>query len=117
MLTSLTLLALGIFGPGIATGLVSGPQLGAGAMAGAALGAPALPLPWALRRASAVQSPPGRAWHPQPRWPAAERDAATGATSARSAFQADLHPLAVASRALPPVWQCRQTGAQAAGRR
>ncbi|MEC5888481.1 P-type conjugative transfer protein TrbL [Serratia nevei] len=39
MLTSLTLLALGIFGPGIATGLVSGgPQLGAGAMAGAALG-------------------------------------------------------------------------------
>ncbi|MEB2349614.1 MAG: P-type conjugative transfer protein TrbL [Comamonadaceae bacterium] len=40
MLASLTLLALGIFGPGIATGLVSGgPQLGAGAMAGAALGA------------------------------------------------------------------------------
>src|SRR3546814_7710430 len=35
MLASLTLLALGIFGPGIATGLVSGaPQLGAGAMAG-----------------------------------------------------------------------------------
>ncbi|MEI4793203.1 P-type conjugative transfer protein TrbL, partial [Pseudomonas aeruginosa] len=34
MLASLTLLALGIFGPGIATGLVSGaPQLGAGAMA------------------------------------------------------------------------------------
>ncbi|MEN4946524.1 P-type conjugative transfer protein TrbL [Pseudomonas proteolytica] len=40
MLASLTLLALGIFGPGIATGLVSGaPQLGAGAMAGAAVGA------------------------------------------------------------------------------
>ena len=40
MLASLTLLALGIFGPGIATGLISGgPQLGAGAMAGAALGA------------------------------------------------------------------------------
>ena len=38
MLASLTLLALGIFGPGIATGLVSGaPQLGAGAMAGAAM--------------------------------------------------------------------------------
>jgi type IV secretion system protein TrbL len=37
MLASLSLLALGIFGPGIATGLVSGaPQLGAGAMAGAA---------------------------------------------------------------------------------
>lgn len=40
MLASLALLALGIFGPGIATGLISGgPQLGAGAMAGAALGA------------------------------------------------------------------------------
>ncbi|MGL3338173.1 P-type conjugative transfer protein TrbL [Pseudomonas aeruginosa] len=40
MLASLALLALGIFGPGIVTGLVSGgPQLGAGAMAGAALGA------------------------------------------------------------------------------
>ncbi|WP_374005797.1 P-type conjugative transfer protein TrbL [Delftia lacustris] len=39
MLASLSLLALGIFGPGIATGLVSGaPQLGAGAMAGATLG-------------------------------------------------------------------------------
>jgi len=38
MLASLSLLALGIFGPGIATGLVSGaPQLGAGAMAGAAV--------------------------------------------------------------------------------
>ena len=35
MLASLAMLALGIFGPGIATGLVSGaPQLGAGAMAG-----------------------------------------------------------------------------------
>ncbi|HFQ6068892.1 TPA: P-type conjugative transfer protein TrbL [Pseudomonas aeruginosa] len=40
MLASLALLALGIFGPGIAAGLISGgPQLGAGAMAGAALGA------------------------------------------------------------------------------
>ena len=39
MLASLALLALGIFGPGIATGMISGgPQLGAGAMAGAALG-------------------------------------------------------------------------------
>jgi type IV secretion system protein TrbL len=39
MLASLTLLGLGIFGPGIATGLISGaPQLGAGAAAGTALG-------------------------------------------------------------------------------
>jgi len=39
MLASLTMLGLGIFGPSIATGLVSGaPQLGAGAAAGTALG-------------------------------------------------------------------------------
>jgi len=39
MLASLALLGLGIFGPGIAAGLVSGgPQLGAGAVAGTALG-------------------------------------------------------------------------------
>lgn len=40
MLGSLTLFGLGLFGPGIATGLVSGgPQLGAGAAAGVALAA------------------------------------------------------------------------------
>lgn len=39
-LAALTLLGLGIFGPGVATGLVSGaPQLGAGAAAGTALAA------------------------------------------------------------------------------
>ncbi|HGW5374911.1 TPA: P-type conjugative transfer protein TrbL [Pseudomonas aeruginosa] len=38
MLASLSMLALGIYGPGIATGLISGaPQLGAGAAAGTAL--------------------------------------------------------------------------------
>ena len=45
MLGSMALLALGIFGPGIATGLVSGaPQLGVGAAVGtmAAVGAGAL---------------------------------------------------------------------------
>lgn len=43
MLASLTMLGLGVFGPGIATGLVSGaPQLGAGAAAGTALGAAGL---------------------------------------------------------------------------
>jgi type IV secretion system protein TrbL len=43
MLASLSLLGLGIFGPGIATGLVSGgPQLGAGAAVGTALGATGL---------------------------------------------------------------------------
>lgn len=43
MLASLSLFALGIFGPGIASGLIAGaPQLGAGAAAGAALGASAV---------------------------------------------------------------------------
>ncbi len=43
MLASLALFGLGIFGPGIATGLVSGaPQLGAGAAAGTTLGAAGL---------------------------------------------------------------------------
>jgi type IV secretion system protein TrbL len=43
MLAALALLGLGIFGPGIATGLVSGaPQLGAGSAAGTALGAAGL---------------------------------------------------------------------------
>lgn len=43
MLASLSLFALGIFGPGIASGLIAGaPQLGAGAAAGAALGATAV---------------------------------------------------------------------------
>ena len=43
MLAALSMLGLGIFGPGIATGLVSGaPQLGAGAAAGTAIGAAGL---------------------------------------------------------------------------
>jgi type IV secretion system protein TrbL len=43
MLASLAMLGLGIFGPGIANGLVSGaPQLGAGAAAGTAIGAAGL---------------------------------------------------------------------------
>lgn len=42
MLASLTLFALGIFGPGVASGLISGaPQLGAGAAAGATMAATA----------------------------------------------------------------------------
>jgi type IV secretion system protein TrbL len=50
VLAALSLLGLGIFGPGIATGLTAGaPQLGAGAAVGTALGraASASPAPWA----------------------------------------------------------------------
>src|SRR3546814_19213723 len=45
VLASLCLLGLGIYGPGIASGIVSGgPQLGAGAASGTALAAGRLPL-------------------------------------------------------------------------
>jgi type IV secretion system protein TrbL len=52
VLAALSLLGLGIFGPGIANGLVSGgPQLGAGAASGTGLAAGGMRLSAALRRA------------------------------------------------------------------
>ncbi|MHA7685462.1 P-type conjugative transfer protein TrbL [Cupriavidus sp. PET2-C1] len=92
VLASLALLALGIFGPGIATGLVSGaPQLGAGAMAGTALGAAG-----AAVAVGAAATGVGSAVAAGARMaPAAAKMAASGAraatstaSSARSAFQA-----------------------------
>ena len=92
MLASLSMLALGIFGPGIATGLVSGgPQLGAGAMAGAAIGAAGTAV-----AIGAAASGVGSAVAAGVRMaPAAARAAASGArsmasnaSSARSAYQA-----------------------------
>jgi len=92
MLASLAMLALGIFGPGIATGLVSGaPQLGAGAMAGAALGAAGTAV-----AVGAAATGVGSAVAAGARMaPAAAKMAASGARaaastagSARSAFQA-----------------------------
>ena len=92
MLASLALLALGIFGPGIATGLISGgPQLGAGAMAGAAVGAAgtAVAIGAAATGAGAAVAAGARMA------PGAARMAASGArsmtstaSSATSAFQA-----------------------------
>lgn len=56
MLASLTLLGLGIFGPGIATGLVSGgPQLGAGSAVGTAMGAAGLAVAGAAAARGGVQ--------------------------------------------------------------
>lgn len=81
MLASLTLLALGSFGPGIATGLVSGaPQLGAGAMAGAAVGAAGT----AVAVGAAATGVGGAVMAGARMAPAA----ASTAGSARSAFQA-----------------------------
>ncbi|MBS80189.1 MULTISPECIES: P-type conjugative transfer protein TrbL [Comamonadaceae] len=92
MLASLTLLALGIFGPGVATGLVSGaPQLGAGAAAGTALGVAGTAV-----AAGAVATGVGGAVVAGARMaPAAAKMAVSGAraasstaSSAKSAFQA-----------------------------
>ena len=92
MLASLTLLALGIFGPGVATGLVSGaPQLGAGAAAGTALGVAGTAV-----AVGAAATGVGAAVVAGARMaPAAAKMAASGAraasstaSSAKSAFQA-----------------------------
>ncbi|ENG0045649.1 P-type conjugative transfer protein TrbL [Pseudomonas aeruginosa] len=85
MLASLALLALGIFGPGIATGLISGgPQLGAGAMAGAAVGAAGT----AVAVGAAATGVGGAVAAGARMAPAAAKMAASTASSARSAFQA-----------------------------
>lgn len=92
MLASLAMLALGIFGPGIATGLVSGaPQLGAGAMAGATVGAAGA----AVAVGAAATGVGGAVIAGARMAPAAAsaigsgaRATASTASSARSAFQA-----------------------------
>ncbi|MCW3523256.1 P-type conjugative transfer protein TrbL [Burkholderia cenocepacia] len=115
MLASLAMLALGIFGPGIATGLVSGgPQLGAGAMAGAALGAAGA----AVAVGGAVAAGARMA-------PAAARLAGSGAraatstaSSARSAFQAGSASAGGGLKgAAAGMGNVAKTGAQAAGRK
>ncbi|HEN3452922.1 TPA: P-type conjugative transfer protein TrbL [Yersinia enterocolitica] len=122
MLASLTLLALGIFGPGIATGLVSGgPQLGAGAMAGAALGAAGTAVAIgaaATGVGSAVAAGARMA-------PAAARLAGSGAraaagtaSSAKSAFQTGSASAGGGLKgAAAGVGHVAKTGAQAAGQK
>lgn len=122
MLASLALLALGIFGPGIATGLVSGaPQLGAGAMAGAAvaavgtgvaIGATATGVGGAVmagaRMAPAAAKLAG----------AGARAATSAAGSARSAFQAGSTAAGGGAKGVAAgIGNVAKTGAQAAGRR
>jgi len=119
MLASLTLLALGIFGPGIATGLVSGgPQLGAGAMAGAALGAAGA----AVAVGAAATGVGGAVAAGARMAPAAAKLAGSGAraatgaaTSARSAFQAGSASAGGGLKgAAAGVGNVAKTGAQAA---
>ncbi len=96
MLAALAMLGLGIFGPGIATGLVSGaPQLGAGAAAGTALGAAGLAVAGgavAVGAGSAVAAgarmAPGAARAAIGGSASATRSASTVAAGAKAAYQA-----------------------------
>lgn len=96
MLASLTLLGLGIFGPGIATGLVSGaPQLGAGAAAGTMLGAAGLAVAGGAAIAAGgaavaagARMAPGAARAAMGGGASAARSASTMAAGAKSAYQA-----------------------------
>ncbi|POR11476.1 P-type conjugative transfer protein TrbL [Diaphorobacter sp. LR2014-1] len=115
MLASLSMLALGIFGPGIATGLVSGgPQLGAGAMAGAAIGAAGTAV-----AVGAAASGVGSAVAAGARMaPAAARSMASTAGSAKSAYQAGSASAGGGLKgAAAGVGNVAKTGAQAAGQK
>ena len=121
MLASLTLLALGIFGPGIATGLVSGaPQLGAGAMAGAAVGAAGT----AVVIGAAATGVGGAVAAGARMAPAAAKLAGSGAraatsaaSGAKSAFQAGSAAAGGGAKgAMAGLGNVAKTGAQAAGR-
>ena len=115
MLASLSLLALGIFGPGIATGLVSGgPQLGAGAMAGAAIGAAGTAV-----AVGAAATGVGSAVAAGARMaPAAARSMASTASSARSAYQAGSASAGGGLKgAAAGVGNVAKTSAQAAGQK
>ncbi|HCF4375005.1 TPA: P-type conjugative transfer protein TrbL [Pseudomonas aeruginosa] len=122
MLAALAMLALGIFGPGIATGLISGgPQLGAGAMAGAALGAAGA----AVAIGAAATGVGGAVAAGARMAPAAAgaigsgaRAAASTASSARSAFQAGSAAAGGGLKgAAAGVGNVARTGAQAAGQK
>ncbi len=122
MLASLAMLALGIFGPGIATGLVSGaPQLGAGAMAGAAMGAAGTAVAVgaaATGVGSAVAA--GARMAPAAAKMAGNgaRAAASTASSARSAYQAGSAAAGGGFKgAAAGVGNVAKTGAQAVGQK
>ena len=122
MLASLSMLALGIFGPGIATGLVSGaPQLGAGAMAGAALGAAGAAVAVGAAAtgvggavAAGARMAPGTAKLAG----SGARAASEAASSAKSAFQAGSASAGGGLKGgAAGVGNVAKTGAQAAGQK
>jgi type IV secretion system protein TrbL len=122
MLASLALLALGIFGPGIATGLISGgPQLGAGAMAGAAVAAAgtAVAIGAAATGVGAAVAAGARMAPGAARMAAGgARSMASTASSAKSAFQAGSAGAGGGLKgAAAGVGNVAKTGAQAAGQK
>lgn len=127
MLAALAMLGLGIFGPGIATGLVSGaPQLGAGAAAGTAVGVAGLGMAGAAAAAgvgSAVTAgarmAPGAARAAIGGGAATARSAGALAGGAKAAYQdgataSSGGPIRAAGAGLANV---AKAGAGAAGRR
>jgi len=108
MLASLSLLALGIFGPGIATGLVSGaPQLGAGAMAGAAVAAAGAAMAVGAAATGAGSLIAGGA-----------RAATSMASGARSAFKAGSAAAGGGAKgAMAGLGNVAKAGAQAVGQK
>jgi len=108
MLASLSLLALGIFGPGIATGLVSGaPQLGAGAMAGAAVAAAGAAMAVGAAATGADSLIAGGA-----------RAATSMASGARSAFKAGSAAAGGGTKgAMAGLGNVAKAGAQAVGQK
>ena len=127
MLASLAMLGLGIFGPGIATGLVSGaPQLGAGAAAGTAIGAAGLAVAGGAAVAGAgsaaaagARMAPGAARAAIGGGAAAARSASTLAAGAKEAYQAGAAASAGGSvrAAGAGIANVAKTGASAAGQR
>jgi len=122
MLASLAMLALGIFGPGIATGLVSGaPQLGAGAMAGAAMGAAGTAIAVgaaATGVGSAVVAGARMAPAAAKMAGSGARAAASTASSARSAYQAGSAAAGGGLKgAAAGLGNVAKTGAQAVGQK
>ena len=106
VLASLALLGLGIFGPGIANGIVSGgPQLGAGAAAGTGLAAGGVVVAGAELSAGSTAALAGAA-----------RGTAALASSASGAFRAgDLSGAAAASASLPTSPLGRATANSSSG--
>ena len=98
VLAALSLLGLGIFGPGIANGLVSGgPQLGAGAAVGTASPrAVASSPPDCWRRHGGERMPRLAAWPPEPR-AAVPRSPAAPRRPIAPAVQRELRPTGLAS--------------------